>query len=123
MNLIIRLRFKRLFGAVLATAAIAGCGGGSGSPVPAGPQADLARSRAIWRGHNLRSYRFTLQLGCFCAPSSIQPVVVEVRNGAPTSVTTLSGDTVDPAIFASYETVDKLFTAIQNTLDARGRVV
>src|SRR5262245_10070498 len=110
MGLNVCIRHMRLFGAALATAVIAGCGGAGSAPVTAGPQADLSRSRAIWMGRNLRSYRYTLQLGCFCAPTSIQPVVVEVRNGAPTSVTTLSGDPVDPAIFASYETVDKLFT-------------
>jgi hypothetical protein len=117
------LRLMRPFGAILAAAAVAGCGGTGSGPVPTGPQADLSRSRAIWIGRNLRSYRFTLQLGCFCAPTSIQPVVIEVRNGAPTSVKTLAGDPVDPATFDRYETIEKLFTAIQNTLDARGRVV
>ena len=118
----LKICVRRLAGCMAAAAAISGCGGG-GSPTPTGPQADLTRSRGLWSRKGPRSYRYTLQLGCFCAPASTQPVVIVVRNGAPVSVTTLTGDALAPGAFSSYDTIEELFTAIQRTLDGHGKVV
>ena len=102
--------------------ALAGCSGGGGGAAVSGPQAELSRSRSVWQGRRIASYRYTFRHGCFCAPSTVEPVVIEVRNGASVSVTTLAGDAVDRSLYDGFDTIDKLFALMQATLDNRGKI-
>ncbi len=98
-----------------------GCGSGSES-ITSLPQSELTRSKELWSSKGIHSYRFTLQRGCFCSPDVLTPVVIEVHGDTTTSITKVGGGTVDGTAFASYNTIDKIFTAIQNTLDIHGNV-
>ncbi|HSM58304.1 MAG TPA: DUF6174 domain-containing protein [Candidatus Sulfomarinibacteraceae bacterium] len=70
---------------------------------------------AQWQAQGLDSYRYTLQVGCFCIEDVRRPVVIEVREGAVSSVTYADdGSAADPALFESYSSVEALFAVIDD---------
>lgn len=75
--------------------------------------------QALWESQDIDSYRYTLQLGCFCPPEVREPVVIEVINGETASITyAADGTAANPEWFDNYDTVDKLFNVI-NTAEAQ----
>ena len=80
--------------------------GPAGQDAPQSPQ-------ALWEAQELESYRYTLQVGCFCLTDLTRPVVIEVRDGAVASVTYADdGSAADPALFEQYDSIDDLFAVI-----------
>ena len=68
---------------------------------------------ARWQAQELDSYRYTLQVGCFCIQEMTRPVVIEVRDGVVAGVTYAGDDSAaDPALFEQYATVEALFAVI-----------
>lgn len=79
--------------------------------------AQLQQNRQKWAQQNLESYRYTLQVGCFCPPEVRQPVVVEVRNGKVASIAAVeSGKSVNPEYFQDYDSVAKLFEIVEDAI-------
>ncbi|NEQ22085.1 MAG: hypothetical protein F6K28_23390 [Microcoleus sp. SIO2G3] len=73
----------------------------------------LQQNRQLWRNQNISSYRYTLQVSCFCTPDVTQPVVVEVRNNRVTSIKAANtGKPVNEEYFRQYNSVPKLFNLI-----------
>jgi hypothetical protein len=70
----------------------------------------LAQARATWADKKLRSYRFRLQLGCFCAPDTTKPRRITVRKGKPVA---------PPRHLRPYATVPRLFAVIADAIDKR----
>jgi hypothetical protein len=77
-------------------------------------------NRNLWNQRNISNYRYTLSNSCFCLPDARGPVVIEVRNGQTTSITSVAtGQPVDPQFFQQYNTIPKLFDVIQDAIDRR----
>ncbi|MBD2388842.1 DUF6174 domain-containing protein [Cylindrospermum sp. FACHB-282] len=86
--------------------------------IAANPNAgQLKNNRQLWNDQNISNYRYTLTRSCFCTAEARGPVVVEVRNGATSSVTLVAtGQPVAPDIFKEYDTVPKLFNVIKEAI-------
>lgn len=68
---------------------------------------------AQWQAQNLDSYRYTLQVGCFCIEEMRRPVVIEIQNGDVASMTYADdGSAADPSLFERYASVESLFAII-----------
>ncbi|MBF2009087.1 MAG: hypothetical protein IGS49_27495 [Chlorogloeopsis fritschii C42_A2020_084] len=80
----------------------------------------LIINRRLWNQQNIHSYRYTLSRSCFCVEEARSPVVIEVRNGITTSITSAdTGMPVNREYFQKYDTVLKLFLLIRDAI-ARG---
>jgi hypothetical protein len=100
---------------LMITALLSGCGSGSGSA----PSSPLQTNEALWKSRALSSYRYTLTTGAFSAQAG-HPVTIEVHSGVTASITPVESNfTPDPAYFAQYATVEKLFDVIRNAQDAK----
>ncbi|MBD1911715.1 MULTISPECIES: DUF6174 domain-containing protein [unclassified Leptolyngbya] len=78
---------------------------------------DIRAQQRLWTGQRLRDYRYVLEVSCFCAEEVRQPVVIEVRDGIPTSYTYEStGQPANPTYFENYSTVPKLFNLVRAAL-------
>lgn len=80
----------------------------------------LAQHRQRWQAHQIRDYRYRLQILCFCVPEMRQPVVIEVRNGLTVSITAAeSGAPVDLEHFNHVDTIEELFDLIGAALSGK----
>ncbi|MDM9382853.1 DUF6174 domain-containing protein [Chlorogloeopsis sp. ULAP01] len=80
----------------------------------------LIINRRLWNQQNIYSYRYTLSRSCFCIPEARGPVVIEVRNGIATSITSVdTGMPVNREYFQKYDTIPQLFVLIRDAI-ARG---
>ena len=80
---------------------------------------DLAAARQRWRAQNLHTYAFTIQRSCFCA--NIHPLYVLVLSDTVAGVLDFeTGEWVDRQL---GETVEGLFTFIQNAIDRPAQVI
>jgi hypothetical protein len=71
-----------------------------------------------WQDSGITHYRFSLNVGCFCAFRDQMPITVEVQNGEIVSMTYPDGTPVtktDPnyETFAKHATVDRLFAELE----------
>lgn len=98
---------------------VAGCGGGSYSPPGSGTRGEVRRNRQLWQSRNTGSYRYTLQVNAFLPVEARGPVSIEVRDGVPVSVRSLSDDVIIlPEQFANSNTIDKLFDRLESAADS-----
>ncbi|MBH8551628.1 hypothetical protein I8751_04410 [Nostocaceae cyanobacterium CENA357] len=80
----------------------------------------LKFNRHLWNQQNISNYRYTFSNGCFCIPDARGPVIIEVRNGQTTSITSVAtGLPVDGQFFQQYNTIPKLFNVIQDAINRR----
>jgi hypothetical protein len=80
---------------------------------------DLEAARQLWRTQNLHTYAFTIQRGCFCA--NVHPLYVFVLSDTVAGVLDLqTGESVDRQL---GETVEGLFTFVQNAIDGHAQVI
>lgn len=78
---------------------------------------ELRKNQQLWAKQNLRNYRYTLQVNCFCPPQITQPVVIEVRRGRTVSTRAANNrNTVNRDFFKDYDSVDKLFEIIRDAV-------
>ena len=86
---------------------------------PGGQISDLETAHRRWQAQNLHTYAFTLQRSCFCA--NVHRLFVAVVSDAVVGVLDLdTGTFVDPAL---GETVEDLFTFVQNAIDNDARLI
>lgn len=84
----------------------------------------LGINRQQWNQQKIFNYRYTLTSSCFCAPEARGPVVIEVRNGRTTNITSANtGQPVNPELFRQYNTIPKLFNLIANGIVRRASSV
>ncbi len=77
----------------------------------------LSRHQRLWVNQGIRSYQYRLQVNCFCPPEVTDPVIVEVREGAASSVLyAATGKPAESKYFDKYDTVDELFLVIEDTI-------
>jgi hypothetical protein len=80
---------------------------------------ELQAAHDRWRAQNLHTYAFTLQRACFCG--NVHPLYVLVLSDTVAGVLDLeTGATVDRRL---GETVEGLFTFIQNAIDRPAHLI
>ncbi len=88
-------------------------------------KSDLARARAQWMAANIRHYRYSLTVGCFCGFTQRMPLSIEVQDGRALSMTYNDGSQVpdsDRQFFARYQTIDALFDFTNENLGKADQV-
>ncbi|MCF2151998.1 DUF6174 domain-containing protein [Desmonostoc muscorum LEGE 12446] len=71
----------------------------------------------LWRQQRISNYRYEFTRNCNCLPKATEPVIIEVRNRFPVSITYKS--TTQPAdaeLFQQYNTIPKLFNIIKDAI-------
>ena len=105
----------RLAGLALLAVAIS-CSDATG---PAHQPTDLEAARQRWQAQDLHTYAFTIQRSCFCA--NVHPLYVLVLSDTVAGVLDLqTGEAVDRQL---GETVDGLFTFVQNAIDHHAQLI
>jgi hypothetical protein len=85
---------------------------------------ELSFQRRRWETSDITSYRYLLQVDCDCGAAQERPVVIEVRNGQTVDVRYHDdGAPADRQLFARFDTVDDLFTLIDQALRSDGSSV
>ncbi|MEH2168341.1 MAG: DUF6174 domain-containing protein [Nostoc sp.] len=80
----------------------------------------LRFNKRLWEQANISNYRITVSNSCFCIQDARGPVVIEVRNGQTTSITSVAtGKPVNPQFFQQYNTIPKLFNVIQDAINRK----
>ncbi len=79
---------------------------------------DVEKNRQTWQDSGITHYRFSLNIGCFCAFRNQMPITVEVQNGDVVSITAPDGTIVtdaDPSFetFTKYATIDRIFSELE----------
>lgn len=97
---------------------VVGCGGGGDDAPESATRAAIRRNRQTWQSRNLSSYQYTLRVNAFVPAEARGPVRIEVRDGVPVSARYLStGETTNPEIFASSNTINKLFDRLESAAE------
>ncbi len=80
----------------------------------------LKFNRDLWNRQNISNYRYTFSNGCFCIGDARGLVVIEVRNGQTTFITSVAtGKAVNPELFQNYNTIPKLFGVIEDAINRK----
>lgn len=75
-----------------------------------GQLAELQQHRTAWVARKIDTYRFQLQISCFCGSDITRPVLIEVRGGSVANVWDV--ETTKPVADKSrYPTITSLFDA------------
>lgn len=108
---------RRKLPAMLALLALAAC---AEPTLQGGGDASLRAARDLWASHGIRDYGYLLTRTCDCPAEQQGPVRVEVRDGAPVSVTYAgSGEPAPQADFGQLDTVEELFDFIQRAIESK----
>ena len=75
---------------------------------------NLRKARQKWEAHRPASYEFTIEVKCFCYGIAKTPPAFRVTAGSSVAVSELTGPSAQ--FYASYNTVDKLFSMIDRYL-------
>jgi len=86
---------------------------------PGRPLTELEAARSRWRAQNLHTYAFTIQRSCFCV--NVHPLYVVVLSDTVAGVLDL--ETVEWVDRRLGETVEGLFTFIEDGITHRARVI
>lgn len=85
----------------------------AGAACSLGSDAAPETPAAVWTAQEIDDYQYTVQVSCFCLREATRPVVVEVKDGRAVSLTYADdGTAADPALFARYDSIDKIFDII-----------
>ena len=79
---------------------------------------ELESNRQTWQDSGVTHYRFSLNVGCFCAFRNQMPITVEVQNEEIISMTYPDGTLIvetDPnyGIFSQHATIERLFSELE----------
>jgi hypothetical protein len=83
-----------------------------------GTSTELEKNLQTWQDSGITHYRFSLNIGCFCAFRNQMPVTVEVQNDEIISMTYPDGTlvaTTDPnyEIFSRHATIERIFSELE----------
>ena len=84
----------------------------------AGAPTEFEKNRRTWQDSGITHYRFSLNIGCFCAFRNRMPIAVEVQKGEIISMTYPDGTLVAETdsnyeIFSKHATVDRIFSELE----------
>jgi Family of unknown function (DUF6174)/Domain of unknown function (DUF6438) len=78
---------------------------------------ELETNQKLWNQQNFSSYRYTLSRSCFCTAEAREPVVIQVKEGKVTGITSVkTGKPVNRELFQAYDSVPKLFAVIKDAI-------
>jgi Family of unknown function (DUF6174) len=82
--------------------------------------ADIAANHKRWKETNIRDYRFSLMVGCYCPMNAMMPITVEVRDSKVVSMIDANGvviSTDDPGadFFLKYTNINRVYTELTST--------
>ena len=109
-----------LLAAVIALAATYGASSQAAPPEPEElTRTSLIKYEARWLAKRVRAYSFTLERSCFCAPrvASAQYTVNKRQSRLVAATNAETAVALQP-----YSSIEKLFTAMRQTLQKGGRV-
>jgi len=83
-----------------------------------GAPTELEKNRQTWQDSGITHYRYSLNIGCFCAFRNQMPITVEVQKGEIVSMTYPDGTLVaktDPnyETFSKHATIDRIFSELE----------
>ena len=79
----------------------------------------LEFNRRFWNQQNISNYDYTLSNSCFCIGDARGPVVIKVRNGQTSSITSVATGKDVKEYFQNYNTIPKLFDVIQDGINRK----
>ncbi|MCC5608053.1 DUF6174 domain-containing protein [Nostoc sp. CHAB 5834] len=79
----------------------------------------LEFNRRFWNQQNISNYDYTLGNSCFCIGDARGPVVIKVRNGQTSSITSVATGKDVKEYFQNYNTIPKLFDVIQDAINRK----
>ena len=79
----------------------------------------LEFNRRFWNQQNISNYDYTLSNSCFCIGDARGPVVIKVRNGQTSSITSVATGKDVKEYFQNYNTIPKLFDVIQDAINRK----
>lgn len=90
---------------------------------PVAPVVALRANQQRWKQQKLKNYRFTLKVMCYCQLGMAGAVRIEVRNGVARSIKPLEKSPYfDSKLFASHNTIDKIFGLIEEAIQRKEQV-
>ena len=83
------------------------------APVGPTPGGELETAHALWEDQGIDSYRYDLQVGCFCIRELTRPVTIEVRDGEVAAITYVDdGTAADAILFENFSTMARVFDVL-----------
>ena len=81
--------------------------------------AEIAANYQRWQAADIRDYRFSLMVGCYCPMTAMMPFTVEVRDGNVVSVTDANGvvvatDDPDTGFVLTYATIEGIYAELMS---------
>jgi hypothetical protein len=104
---------RRIAQSLLALSILAaGCGGKDG-PLSPKETREVISAQARWNSSPVRSaYTYEIVLNCFCGSEVTTWNTVTVIDGAVVNVVSNNGTQVDPRLWTSFPTIDRLFALL-----------
>jgi len=83
-----------------------------------GASTEFKKNRQAWLDSGITHYRYSLNIGCFCAFRDQMPITVEVQNNEILSMTYPDGTLIaqtDPnyEIFSKHATIERIFSELE----------
>ncbi|MCE9646103.1 MAG: DUF6174 domain-containing protein [Chloroflexi bacterium] len=83
-----------------------------------GASTELEKNRQTWQASGITHYRFSLNIGCFCAFRNQVPLTVEVQDNRVVSMAYSDGTLVaetDPnfPVFSQHATIERIFSELE----------
>lgn len=89
---------------------LAGC---ARSQPAAPPPEAIAAARAAWQAQDMSDYRFDFERQCFCVHEAVEPVTIEVRDGAIAQVVSRrTGEEMPISETVPWYTIDELLEMV-----------
>lgn len=96
----------------------------AGAGQPANNLQEVQSARETWAERGLSSYRFDFERQCFCVREAVEPVTVEVREGAVHEVRSRRTGEVMPHTEAiPWYTIDELLALVEDAQAQGGQEV
>jgi hypothetical protein len=86
----------------------------------------IKQSREKWESSKFDHYVFEITMSCFCVTELTQPIVIEVKDGEPVTITYANGDEIEKDVrkfFAPHDTLDKVFDLINSAVKEKAERV
>jgi len=79
---------------------------------------ELRENKTKWEEANIKHYRYSVFIGCFCAFMNDMPLTIEVKDGETVSITTKDGLEINPAstfyeTYIPFSTIDRILLNLE----------
>lgn len=82
--------------------------------------AEITANYTRWKEADIRNYRYSLMVSCFCPMNAMMPITVDVRHGKVVSMVDANGEAVSQDdsgadFFLKYTDIDRIYTELMST--------